>query len=60
MLLFIIFLNNINNVSGLDFELYIAYILKTKGYTNIKLTEKYALVLDNKVFSKLFNINFLF
>ncbi len=36
----------IDNMSGLEFERYITYLLKAKGYTNIKLTEKYDLVID--------------
>jgi restriction system protein len=31
----------IDNMSGLDFEKYVASLLKQQGYTNIKLTEKF-------------------
>ena len=39
-------LKDIDNMTGLQFERYIAKLLKTKGYTNIKLTEKYDLGID--------------
>lgn len=32
---------NIDKMTGLEFEVYVAKLLKQKGYTNIKLTEKY-------------------
>ncbi len=34
-------LTNVDNMDGIEFESYIAGVLKNQGYTNIKLTEKY-------------------
>ena len=39
-------LKDIDNMTGIQFERYVAKLLKTKGYTNIKLTEKYDLGID--------------
>ena len=34
-------LTHVDDMDGIEFETYIAGILKNRGYTNIKLTEKY-------------------
>ena len=34
-------LSNVDDMDGIEFETYIASILKNQGYMNIKLTEKY-------------------
>lgn len=34
-------LAHVDNMDGIEFETYIASVLKKQGYTNIKLTEKY-------------------
>ncbi len=39
-------ISTIDNMSGLDFERYIAGLLKNQGYTKVRLTEKYDLGVD--------------
>lgn len=34
-------LTHVDDMDGIEFEIYIANVLKYQGYTNIKLTEKY-------------------
>jgi restriction system protein len=37
---------NVDTMDGLEFEKYVAQILKTRGYSKVKLTEKYDLGVD--------------
>jgi restriction system protein len=37
---------NIDTMDGLEFEKYVAQLLKTRGYSKVKLTEKYDLGVD--------------
>ncbi|HVC36253.1 MAG TPA: restriction endonuclease [Candidatus Dormibacteraeota bacterium] len=37
---------HIDNMTGLEFEKYVAYLLRAKGYKNVRLTEKYDLGVD--------------
>jgi restriction system protein len=37
---------HIDNMTGLEFEKYVAHLLRTQGYKNVRLTEKYDLGVD--------------
>lgn len=39
-------MKKIDNMSGLEFEKYVAMLLKKQGYANVRLTEKYDLGVD--------------
>ena len=39
-------LKTIDNMSGLEFERYVAKLLKSQGYSHVRLTEKYDLGVD--------------
>jgi HJR/Mrr/RecB family endonuclease len=41
-----IYTANVDTMDGLEFEVYVAQLLKTRGYSKVKLTEKYDLGVD--------------